>query len=96
MLCKKIDWEFVGSDNAQVQTNYFSKGNTSTYDRGQFHPVANPTGQFHTYTIVWTKEKVEWERKVIISTILLRQCVFLFPDDEIGRACVGVLDVKSG
>ena len=56
----EIDWEFVGSDNAQVQTNYFSKGDTSTYDRGAYHPVGNPTGSFHTYTVEWTSTQVNW------------------------------------
>ncbi|KAJ6436973.1 cell wall glucanosyltransferase Mwg1 [Purpureocillium lavendulum] len=55
-----IDWEWVGGDNAQVQTNYFSKGDNSTYDRGAFHNVANPTAQFHTYTLEWTSQAVTW------------------------------------
>lgn len=56
----EIDWEWVGGDNKQVQTNYFSKGDTTTYDRGGYHDVSNPTGQFHSYGIVWTKEKIDW------------------------------------
>ncbi|KAL2755919.1 glycoside hydrolase family 16 protein, partial [Sodiomyces alcalophilus JCM 7366] len=56
----EIDWEWVGGDNYNVQTNYFSKGDTTTYDRGGIHPVENPTGQFHKYGIVWTKEKIDW------------------------------------
>jgi beta-glucanase (GH16 family) len=56
----EIDLEWVGGDNAQVQTNYFSKGDTSTYDRGAYHAVTNPTGQFHTYSIDWTKDYVKW------------------------------------
>ncbi|KJK81824.1 hypothetical protein H634G_03087 [Metarhizium anisopliae BRIP 53293] len=56
----EIDWEFVGSDNAQVQTNYFSKGDTTTYDRGKYHPIGNPTGSFHTYTVEWTSKQVNW------------------------------------
>ncbi|KAG5950999.1 hypothetical protein E4U53_004008 [Claviceps sorghi] len=56
----EIDWEWIGSDNKQVQTNYFSKGDTSTYDRGAFHPVDSPTTGFHTYTIEWTSKAVNW------------------------------------
>lgn len=56
----EIDWEWVGGDNEQVQSNYFSKGDTTTYDRGGFHSVANPLGQFHSYGIIWTKEKIDW------------------------------------
>ena len=44
----EIDFEWLGADDQQVQTNYFGKGNTTTYDRGGFH--ANPRNQdeFHT------------------------------------------------
>lgn len=56
----EIDWEWVGSDNTQVQTNYFSKGCTETYDRGGFTPVSNPVGDFHTYTIKWTRDRLDW------------------------------------
>ncbi|KAM0553399.1 hypothetical protein ACHAPJ_007413 [Fusarium lateritium] len=63
----EIDWEWLGGDNAQVQSNYFSKGDVSTYDRGAFHPVANPTGQFHTYSIDWTPSKIDW---IIDNTVV--------------------------
>lgn len=56
----EIDWEWLGGDNAQVQSNYFSKGDVSTYDRGEFHPVVNPTGQFHLYSIEWTPSAINW------------------------------------
>ncbi|KAL2150804.1 hypothetical protein VTH82DRAFT_7367 [Thermothelomyces myriococcoides] len=56
----EIDWEWLGADNTQVQTNYFSKGCTETYDRGGYSPVADPIGQFHTYTIKWTPEQLDW------------------------------------
>ena len=56
----EIDWEFVGSDNAQVQTNYFSKGDDSVFNRGAFHPVSDPIGTFHTYSIEWTPTQLNW------------------------------------
>ena len=56
----EIDWEWVGGDNTQVQTNYFSKGCTETYDRGGFTPVSNPINEFHTYTLKWTPERLDW------------------------------------
>ncbi|KAG6016797.1 hypothetical protein E4U43_003085, partial [Claviceps pusilla] len=55
-----IDWEWIGSDETRVQTNYFSKGDTTTYDRGQFHPVSNPMSSPHTYTIEWTRQEITW------------------------------------
>ncbi|KAK4111282.1 glycoside hydrolase family 16 protein, partial [Canariomyces notabilis] len=56
----EIDWEWLGGDSKQVQTNYFSKGCTETYDRGGFSPVADPINTFHTYTIKWTPEQLDW------------------------------------
>ncbi|KAK1776242.1 concanavalin A-like lectin/glucanase domain-containing protein [Copromyces sp. CBS 386.78] len=56
----EIDWEWIGSDHAQVQTNYFSQGCTETYDRGGFSPVSNPQDEFHTYTIKWTPTQLDW------------------------------------
>ncbi|KAI0129451.1 allergen rasp f9-like protein [Xylariales sp. AK1849] len=56
----EIDWEWLGGDGTQVQTNYFGKGDTTTYDRGAYHPVSDPQGDFHTYTIDWTKDYVKW------------------------------------
>lgn len=51
--------EWLGGDPNSVQTNYFSKGDTSTYDRGATHAVSN-SFEFHTYTIDWTQESITW------------------------------------
>ncbi|KAK3901106.1 glycoside hydrolase [Staphylotrichum tortipilum] len=56
----EIDWEWLGGDLTEVQTNFFSKGCTATYDRGGFSPVADPINQFHTYTIKWTPTQLDW------------------------------------
>jgi len=56
----EVDWEWVGGDNSKVQTNYFSKGCNQTYDRGGFSAVSSPLTEFHTYTLKWTREKLEW------------------------------------
>lgn len=56
----EIDWEVLGGDTTQVQTNYFGKGDTTTYDRGTYVPVANPQSTFYTYTIDWTKDAISW------------------------------------
>ncbi|KAI1402827.1 glycoside hydrolase family 16 protein [Hypoxylon fuscum] len=56
----EIDWEWLGGDKAQVQSNYFGKGDTTTYDRGAYHDVANPQDQVYTYSIEWTKDHVVW------------------------------------
>ena len=56
----EIDWEWTGNDNTQAQSNYFSKGDTSTYNRGGFHSVDAPLTSFHTYSVEWTPAAVEW------------------------------------
>lgn len=56
----EIDWEWLGGDAYEVQTNFFSKGCTETYDRGGFSPVADPINNFHTYTIKWTPQQLDW------------------------------------
>lgn len=67
----EIDLEWLGGDNTQVQTNFFVKGNTDTYDRGQFHGIGNPTGMFHTYTIEWTSEQITWTiNGAVVRTLL--------------------------
>ncbi|KAE9989780.1 hypothetical protein Vi05172_g4306 [Venturia inaequalis] len=56
----EIDWEWIGSDTARAQSNYFVKGNTTTYDRGQFHPVTGPETTFTKYAVNWTQETTTW------------------------------------
>ncbi|KAB8073696.1 concanavalin A-like lectin/glucanase domain-containing protein [Aspergillus leporis] len=57
----EIDWEWLGGDNAQVQTNYFGKGDTTTYDRGAFHPDPGTHDTFKTYTIDWDSHRINWQ-----------------------------------
>jgi beta-glucanase (GH16 family) len=56
----EIDMEWLGSDDSEVQTNYFSKGQATTYNRGQFNPAPNNQAEFITYTIDWTTDRVVW------------------------------------
>jgi beta-glucanase (GH16 family) len=56
----EIDWEWLGYHPNEVQTNYFGKGDDSTFDRGGFHEVNGVQSTQHTYTIDWTKEYVRW------------------------------------
>ncbi|EFQ31208.1 glycosyl hydrolase family 16 [Colletotrichum graminicola] len=56
----EVDWEWLGGKDAQVQTNYFGKGNTTTFDRGAFHNVDGTQDDFHNYTIDWTPDAVTW------------------------------------
>lgn len=56
----EIDWEWLGGTATEVETNYFGKGNTSTYDRETYVQMADSQSDFHNYTIVWTKESTIW------------------------------------
>lgn len=56
----EIDWEWLGSKNNQVQTNYFGKGDTSSYSRGAFHDNAGSHDDFHTFSVDWTSQQIVW------------------------------------
>ncbi|CAL9737051.1 probable glycosidase Crh1p [Monosporozyma servazzii] len=56
----ELDLEWLGGDTTQFQSNYFSQGKTTTYDRGAFHGVNEPTAEFHTYTIDWAMDQTTW------------------------------------
>ncbi|KAL4994885.1 concanavalin A-like lectin/glucanase domain-containing protein [Aspergillus recurvatus] len=56
----EIDWEQISTFDDQITTNYFGKGNTTSYDRATTVSVSNPSTEFHTYGISWTASKTEW------------------------------------
>lgn len=56
----EIDWEWLGGDNGRVQSNYFRLGNTESYDRAAYHPNPGHQDGFHTYTIDWTSDRIQW------------------------------------
>ncbi|PKY09194.1 hypothetical protein P168DRAFT_315214 [Aspergillus campestris IBT 28561] len=56
----EIDWETLGGDTTQIQTNYFGKGDHSSYDRGSFADVDRPQETFHTYTVEYNKDAMTW------------------------------------
>lgn len=56
----EIDWEWLGKDINEVQTNYFSKGDDAVFNRGGFSQVADAQNDFHTYAIDWTASSTTW------------------------------------
>ena len=47
----EVDWEFKG-DNNTILTNYFGKGDTTKFNRGEdFDLGFSPHDDFHNYTI---------------------------------------------
>ena len=56
----EVDYEWLGADGAHVQSNYFVKGNTATYDRGETHSNPGNQGSFQTYSFDWTADAIVW------------------------------------
>ncbi|CAK9441020.1 uncharacterized protein LODBEIA_P48890 [Lodderomyces beijingensis] len=56
----EIDIELFGGDNYEFQSNYFVKGSTTTYDRGEYHDIHNPVGQYNSYVLDWNSERLNW------------------------------------
>ncbi|KAL8712904.1 MAG: hypothetical protein Q9225_006860, partial [Loekoesia sp. 1 TL-2023] len=56
----EIDWEFLGGATSTVQTNYFGKGYTGSYNRSTTPAVANPQTTFYTYTLDWSPTSLVW------------------------------------
>lgn len=57
----EVDWEWLGGNSAVGQANYFSKGDTSTYGKlEQDITIADTENTFHTYSLVWTPESIQW------------------------------------
>ncbi|KAF2669796.1 concanavalin A-like lectin/glucanase [Microthyrium microscopicum] len=56
----EVDWELLGTNTAQVQSNYFGKGDATTYNRAAWHAVANPQTTSHTYKVDWSNSTIVW------------------------------------
>jgi beta-glucanase (GH16 family) len=56
----EVDWEWVGYNTSEVQSNFFGKGNDTTFDRGGTHYVPNADTEFHNYTTYWDQERLQW------------------------------------
>ncbi|KAL7667113.1 hypothetical protein ABC855_g775 [[Candida] zeylanoides] len=57
----EIDIELFGTDTTQFQSNFFAKGYTGNYDRGQYIATSSsPVSNFHTYTLEWTESSLTW------------------------------------
>ncbi|KAF8863685.1 hypothetical protein BDZ45DRAFT_108145 [Acephala macrosclerotiorum] len=56
----EIDLEWLGGNATVVETNYFGKGNTTSYNRATYPTVNDPQDIWHTYTVDWTSEYIKW------------------------------------
>jgi glycosyl hydrolase family 16 len=57
----EIDWEWLGASPDQVQTNYFGKGITGSYNRGAFQNAPGSQSAYHTYTVDWSASQIVWQ-----------------------------------
>ncbi|KAL2154897.1 hypothetical protein VTH82DRAFT_3573 [Thermothelomyces myriococcoides] len=85
----EIDMEWLGADSSEVQTNYFRKGETTTYNRGQFNPAPNNQAEFITYTVDWTADRIAW----YVGGTLVRTLTF---DEANGEYPQTPMQVKFG
>lgn len=60
--------EIFGGNLHNYQSNFFVKGNTTTYDRGGHHDLSSsPVHNFHKYGVEWHSERIIWtvDNKVV-------------------------------
>lgn len=56
----EIDWEFKGNDPEHVHTNYFGKGEPDFRNGAEHKVPGGATNDYHNYTLMWTKDVLEW------------------------------------
>ncbi|TPX39660.1 hypothetical protein SeMB42_g06294 [Synchytrium endobioticum] len=57
----EIDWEWVGGNKHQAQSNYFWKGNQSNRENSQYdNNLTDTTTTAMIYTIEWTNAFIRW------------------------------------
>ncbi|KAF2633956.1 glycoside hydrolase family 16 protein [Macroventuria anomochaeta] len=58
----ELDWEWLGGTDyvSKVQSNYFGKGNTTSYDRAAWAAASDTQTTTHNYTISWTSSETTW------------------------------------
>ncbi|KAL3462031.1 concanavalin A-like lectin/glucanase domain-containing protein [Aspergillus heterothallicus] len=66
----EVDWEALGGETNQIQTNYFGKGDTSSYNRSTHEAVTSPQELFHTYSIEWSPEVITWSIDGVVHRTL--------------------------
>ncbi|KAK5159560.1 hypothetical protein LTS14_002702 [Recurvomyces mirabilis] len=55
----EIDLEIMGGNTSFVESNWYGWGNTSQFN-AVYHPLNGPQESLHNYTIVWTKDQLQW------------------------------------
>ncbi|CUM62792.1 uncharacterized protein PRCAT00000350001 [Priceomyces carsonii] len=72
--------EIFGGNPFEFQSNFFVKGNATTWDRGGYHPMETPPmNSFNKYAIEWTKEELVWLLNGRVVRVLKRDNPHKFP-----------------
>lgn len=71
----EVDYEFVGNNVNQAQTNYYWQGNLD-YTKMQPAGVADTYANAHTYTIDWKPDAIQWIIDGNVVRTLNRQDTF--------------------
>lgn len=66
----EIDFEWLGAVSTEVQSNYFGKGDVTTYNRGAFHQTPENQQEFITYDIEWTATQIIWSIGGSVARVL--------------------------
>lgn len=56
----EIDWEIMGGNGTNVETNYYGKGGLNQSNAIYYPCTPAPMEAFHTYNISWSKDSVIW------------------------------------
>ncbi|KPM38558.1 hypothetical protein AK830_g7973 [Neonectria ditissima] len=56
----EVDWELLGANNTHATTNYFGKGREDFTQGGHHYMKDGMQSDYHNYTTVWTKDKLQW------------------------------------
>lgn len=76
----EVDWEWSGNNYGQptpnVQTNYFGKGITGSYDRStSVSTNFEMTTELHKYSVDWTAESLTWSiDDEVVRTLFRKDC----------------------
>ncbi|KAH8780277.1 concanavalin A-like lectin/glucanase domain-containing protein, partial [Diaporthe sp. PMI_573] len=79
-VADEVDWEWSGNSYRQqkpnVQTNYFGKGITGSYDRSTSVSTGfEMTRELHKYSIDWTPESLKWSiDDKVVRTLFRKDC----------------------
>ncbi|KAL2041956.1 hypothetical protein N7G274_005144 [Stereocaulon virgatum] len=79
----EIDFEFVGNDLQNAQSNFYFQGITN-YDQGKNLTVSNGDtfGSWHTYEIDWQPEQLTWSVDGKIQRTLTKSSTFNKTDNQ--------------